>query len=267
MLAIFALVQVIGVYCGYQYLGLIKSGEVKGPFDNPDSVTNSIFLFIYILFTTAIIILIIRFKKVLLKIFEAIAVFFASWIVFDFIVPYQIVGYTVPWGAILALSLTVWKMFRPTIISQNVALIFAVSGAGAVIGGSLGVLPVIIFLLILSAYDFVSVFLTKHMVYMAKAITETPMAFTAAVPVKTKNFSHVFQLGGGDLVMPLILSVSVLGRFGLYHALITTLGGFIALAVLFYYVLKSPGQPLPALPPISAGACLGFVASVLLLGA
>ena len=157
-------------------------------------------------------------------------------------------------------------MRKPTILSQNVALIFAVSGAGAIIGGSLGVLPVIILLLALSVYDFISVFWTKHMVYLAKAITEKPRAFTAAVPCKTKKYSHVFQLGGGDLVMPLILAVSVMGRFSLSHALLTSFGGFLALAAVFSYVLKRPGQALPALPPISMGACLGFAVSVLLFG-
>jgi len=266
LLSIFAIVQVLGVYCGYQYLQLIQTGQIEGAFQNPESVTNSVLLFLYILLTTGVILLVVKFRKSLLRVFEAFAVFFASWIVFDFIVPYQTIGYLIPWGLILALSLTVWKVFRPSILSQNIALIFAVSGAGSIIGGSLGVFPVIVFLLILSIYDFISVFWTKHMVYLAKAITERPMAFTAAVPMKTKKVTHVFQLGGGDLVMPLILSVAVLGRLGFYHALLTSLGSFIALAILFSYVLRNPDQPLPALPPISAGACLGLFASVMLFG-
>jgi len=266
LMLIFAIVQVLGLYCGYQYVQMIKIGEVEGAFQNPESVSNSLLLFVYILLMTGVLLLIIRFVKSLLRVFEAFAIFFASWIAFDFLIPYQFISYAIPWGLILALALTAWKMLRPTILSQNIALIFALSGAGAIIGGSLGVLPVIVFLLILSIYDFISVFWTKHMVYLAKAITERPMAFTAAVPLTTKKVSHVFQLGGGDLVMPLILSVSVLGRIGLYQAALTTLGALVALGVLFAYVLKNPGEPLPALPPVSAGACLGLVAGVLLFG-
>ena len=266
LLSIFVIVQVIGLYCGYQYLQLIKTGEIEGAFENPESVSNSIMLFVYILLMTGVLILIIRFRKSLLRVFEAMAVFFSSWIAFDFLIPYWLIGENIPWGLVLALALTAWKMLKPTILNQNVALIFALSGAGAIIGGSLGILPIIVFLMILSIYDFISVFWTKHMVYLAKAITERPMAFTAAVPLKTKKVNHVFQLGGGDLVMPLILSVSVLGRFGLYQAALTTLGALVALAILFAYVLKHPGQALPALPPVSAGACLGLVAGVLLFG-
>jgi presenilin-like A22 family membrane protease len=266
LLSIFLIVQIIGLYCGYQYLQMIKTGEVEGAFQNPESVSNSLLLFVYILLMTGVLILVIRFRKSLLRIFEAMAVFFSSWIAFDFLIPYWLIGENIPWGLVLALALTAWKMLRPTILSQNVALIFALSGAGAIIGGSLGVLPIIVFLLILSIYDFISVFWTKHMVYLAKAITERPMAFTAAVPLKTKKVSHVFQLGGGDLVMPLVLSVSVLGRLGLYQAALTTLGSLIALGILFAYVLKHPGEPLPALPPVSAGACLGLVAGIILFG-
>jgi len=267
MLSIFAIVQIIGLYVGYQYLAMVRGGEIEPAFKNPESVSNSIVLFLYILLMTGVILLIIKFKKGLLRAVEAAAIFFSSWIVFDFVIPYSIMGAQVPWGLFLALALTAWKMLRPTILSQNVAVILAVSGAGAIIGGSLGVLPVIIFLLLLSIYDFVSVFLTKHMVYMAKAITERPMAFTAAVPVKTKGYSHTFQLGGGDLVMPLILAVSVLGRYGLPHAIFTAVGAFAALGLLFSYVLRNPGQPLPALPPVSAGACLGMLAAVMIFGA
>jgi len=266
LLSIFVIVQILGIYCGYQYLQLIKAGEIEGAFQNPESVSNSLFLFVYILLMTGVLLLIIRFKKSLLRIFEALAIFFASWIAFDFLIPYWFIGEDLPLGLILALALTAWKMLRPTILSQNIALIFALSGAGAIIGGSLGVLPVITFLLILSIYDFISVFWTKHMVYLAKAITERPMAFTAAVPLKTKKVSHVFQLGGGDLVMPLILSVSVLGRLGIYQAALTSLGALVALGILFAYVLKHPGEPLPALPPVSAGACLGLVIGVTLFG-
>ena len=266
LLSIFLIVQIIGLYCGYQYIQMLNTGEIEGAFQNPEEVSNSLLLFVYILLMTGVLLLIIRFKKSLLRVFEAMAIFFASWIAFDFLIPYWLIGENIPWGLVLALALTAWKMLKPTILSQNVALIFALSGAGAIIGGSLGVLPIIVFLLILSIYDFISVFWTKHMVYLAKAITERPMAFTAAVPLKTKKVSHVFQLGGGDLVMPLILSVSVLGRLGLYQAALTTLGSLVALGILFAYVLKHPGEPLPALPPVSAGACLGLVAGIILFG-
>jgi presenilin-like A22 family membrane protease len=122
-----------------------------------------------------------------------------------------------------------------------------------------------IFMLLLSVYDFLSVFWTKHMVQMAKAITEKPMAFTAALPCKTKKIKHTFQLGGGDIAIPLMFSASALRFYGLVPAIFAVAGALIALLLLFSTVLKNPGHALPALPPISAGAIVGFAVAVLLL--
>lgn len=270
IIVVFLSVQLIGLYTGYLYLQYIKTGELKPIFENPNDVSNSFLLLFYILLMTGVILLIIRFKKALLRVLEAVAIFFTSDIVFELMIPYGI-G-IIPIGAVLAFLLTVWKIFRPTLLSQDVALVFSVAGAGAVIGVSFGILPVIAFILLLSTYDFISVFYTKHMVYMAKAITERPIAFTAAFPVKdrieekgkNKEFQHVFQLGGGDLVIPLVFSVAVLNAHGFVPMLTSLIGSLIALIILFYYVLNKPGIALPALPPISAGALIGFAIGLLL---
>lgn len=255
LLAMFLFVQALGLYVGSQ---LIEAGVSVT--ENPEDVANSALLFVYILATTALVILIIRYKKWLLRVLEALAIFFASDVVFE-----TFVGAP---GIALAFALTAAKVLRPSLLTQNLALVFSVAGAGAVLGASLGLLPVVIFMLLLAAYDFISVFVTKHMVYMAKEITKTPMAFTAALPyapAKTgkagKKRAHVFQLGGGDLVIPLVFAVSVMHSFGLKAALFAEAGAGVALALLFLSVLKRP-KPLPALPPITAGAFLGFLVGV-----
>lgn len=180
---------------------------------------------------------------------------------------------------IIAISLTSWKMLRPTILNQNLALVFSVTGAGAILGVSLGILPVVIFVIFLSIYDFISVFITKHMVYIAKEIVKTPTAFTAAIPTKFKKavlFSepggkkvkkkiHIFQLGGGDIAIPLVFAVSVLSSFDIYHSLFVVVGAAISLSFLIYYVLNRPGRVLPALPWISSGMIASFLISLLVL--
>jgi presenilin-like A22 family membrane protease len=168
-------------------------------------------------------------------------------------------------------------MLRPSVLNQNLALIFSISGAGAIIGASLGVFPVLIFIAIISIYDFISVFLTKHMVYIAKEITKTPTAFTLAFPYKfkkpkkvvlegkkvTKKF-HVFQLGGGDIAIPLIFSVSAFRSYGLTQALFSIFGAIVSLSLLIYYVTKRPGTALPAIPWISCGMLIGFIISMII---
>lgn len=255
LIALFMSVQALGLYVGSQ---LISAGI--SVVENPEDVSTSGLLFVYILATTALVILIIKYKKWLLRVLEAFAIFFASGVVFE-----TLIGAP---GLALAAALTAYKVLRPSLLSQNLALVFSVAGAGAVLGASLGIMPVIVFMLLLAAYDFISVFVTKHMVYMAKEITKTPMAFTAALPYTPSpaearkagiaKKAHVFQLGGGDLVIPLVFSVSVLHSYGLRAAMFAELGAAVALVLLFLSVMKKP-KALPALPPITAGALLGFL--------
>lgn len=261
LLIIFLSVQLIGLVTAIQFNKAVQTGEIEPVFKNPDSILNSIYLFAYILIMTVVLLLVIKFKKKLIYFIEAVSIFFSSWIVFDLIISYSI-GY--PIGIVFAMALTYWKMKRPTYLSQNIALIFAVAGAGAVIGSSFSVLPVMVFIFLLSCYDFFSVFISKHMIYLAKAITEKPTAFTAAIPTKTKKFTHTFQLGGGDLVIPLVFAVSVLNAHGLTSALFSLVGALIALILLFKFIMKKPGIALPALPPLAAGAFIGFALSLLL---
>jgi presenilin-like A22 family membrane protease len=204
-------------------------------------------------------------------------IFFSSWVTFDLLFPVTIVDF-ISVGLLLAVVLTAWKMLRPSILNKNLAIIFSIAGAGALIGASLGIAPVLIFIVILSIYDFISVFVTKHMVYMAKAIIETQSAFTVSVPYKfkkpvmfkfdgkkIKKGSHVFQLGGGDILIPLMFAVSVLGRYTILHSISVLIGSMVTLGLLLYFVTKRPGKALPALPVISSGMLVGFLFSLIFL--
>lgn len=293
LIIIFLSVQILGITTGYRYLELMSRGIVEPALGDPASPMTSVFLLAYLMIITGVIILIIRYKKRILTVFEALAIFFASLIVFELLIP---LGITIPYlgaisiGFFLALLLTVTHIHKRNYLTQNTALVFAVSGAGAVLGASLGVIPVLIFMFILGIYDFISVFYTKHMVYMAKAITEKPMAFTAAFPTHTrgqerhveklkkiettqetkankkklKSYSKTFQLGGGDLAIPLVFTVSLL-RIGIIPAIAASIGSLIALVTLFIFLLKRPGIAIPALPPVTAGATLGFLISLIII--
>lgn len=305
IILIFLIIQIIGLYVGKEYIGTInqaiESGELEKrpeiiPGVNPERAENSFFLFGYIIVTTIVILLIIRIRKSFLRGVEAFVVFISSWVTFLFLIPFPIqivwenfIDYLLsPLGSmgfilfnfltlssLFALILTAWKFFRPSIISQNVAAIFSGSGVGALLGATLGIIPCILFMMILSVYDFVSVFITKHMVKMAKAITERPMAFTIAAPhkfekpkyiptKKAKKKIHIFQLGLGDIVIPLMFSVSILNKFTIFHSIISMIGSLIGLLFLTFYITRKP-QALPALPFVCAGALAGYLVSIFVL--
>jgi hypothetical protein len=92
------------------------------------------------------------------------------------------------------------------------------------------------------------------MVSMAKAITNKNLAFTYALPTK----EHKFELGTGDLVIPLIFAVSVLGEtmknvqangFVLFlPSILVLIASLAGLLITINYVSKKAGTALPALP-------------------
>jgi presenilin-like A22 family membrane protease len=274
IVAIFLITQLLGLYVGSQYLAEIETGGLPPVFENPENITNSFMLFIYIIISTVVILLIVKFWRPSIRVLEAMVVFFSSWITFDFLIPIGI-GY-VSLGFIMAIALTAWKALRPTILSQNVAAVFSGAGAGALLGASFGVVPSLLFLIMLCVYDFVSVFITKHMVHLARELTKTPMAFTIASPhkfKKAKHFKikgrtkmkkvHVFQLGVGDIVIPLMFSISLLRGFSIVSSILSIIGSTVALLLLIYHMSNHP-RPLPALPFITVGTLAGFMISMLL---
>ncbi len=295
LITMFLIVQFLGITTGYRYLQLMSIGAVEPALGDPGSPMISVWLFAYLMGLTGIILLVIKFKKEILTLFEAVAIFFASLIVFQLLIPIGIpiprIG-IIPIGLILGFALTAFHLYKRSYLTQNMALTIAVSGAGAVLGASIGIIPVLIFMLALGIYDFISVFYTKHMIYMAKAITEKPRAFTAAFPTQTegqtkhveklegkeprkekpgktrkkelKKYNKTFQLGGGDLAIPLVFTVSLL-RIGIIHTIAASLGALTALVLLFTYLLKRPGIAIPALPPVTAGSILGFLISLLII--
>ena len=108
---------------------------------------------------------------------------------------------------ILPLAIVIARfVFRKNIWLRNLASILAAAGAGPLIGYNFGIIPVALFLVILAGYDIIAVFYTKHMVTLAKSITKKNLAFTFALPTT----DHQFELGTGDMVIPLVFAVSVL---------------------------------------------------------
>ncbi len=271
ILSLFLITEFLGLYVGSQYTDLMFAGQVAPAFANPNSIETSIFLFGNIIVATAIILVLIRISKNSIRVLEGFVIFVSSWLTFDILIPVDL--WYVSLGFVLAAMLVIWKVVRPTILNQNIAAVISGAGVGSLIGASLGIIPAMIFMLILSAYDFVAVFITKHMVHMAKALSQRPTSFTIAAPPSLKSMAfppkaggrsskaHVFQLGVGDMVVPLMFAVSVLSRYSIANSVAVIAGSAAALFALIYYIGKNP-RPMPALPFITFGALAGFLISL-----
>jgi len=152
---------------------------------------------------------------------------------------------------------------------NNFLLGIAIAGAGSIIGLSLGILPVIVFLILLSIYDIVAVFYTKHMVVLAKMFIKKKIALTFSIPSKKK----IYQLGGGDIVVPLVVSSSylfiLLKHVSFEIAIIPIIGIWIAsllgLVWTFYVLQKGKIKVMPALPPQAILMLIVIIISYILL--
>ena len=126
-----------------------------------------------------------------------------------------------------------------------------------------GLVPVLVFIVLLSIYDLIAVFGTKHMVTIGKAVTKKNLAFTICMPSK----NHTFELGNGDLVIPLICAVSVYAN-GLFvnNGLVAGMvlgASFIGLLISIYSVGVKK-IPMPALPPQTVLMIIVIAAAILL---
>ncbi len=249
LLLLFVATQALGLFTAeYLLKENVKATLVN---DNPEDPANSAGLFLYILGFTAFLLVLIRFLKekwlyLFFKALETLAVFFTTVLVLNAFTenPVILLAAAALVGARLLRAKNLWL--------RNLATVLSTAGAGALLGVSLGVLPVALLLVLLCVYDYIAVFKTKHMVTLAKSMTAKNLAFTYALPTK----EHVFELGAGDLVMPLTFASSALAAAKPLHAfpfylvppalvLLASLAGLLATVL---YASKRVGNALPALP-------------------
>lgn len=172
---------------------------------------------------------------------------------------------------ILALS----KWPRWYVINFVALLLGAVTTA--VLGISLSPPLVAVLLLILSVYDAIAVYKTRHMLGLAEVILNSGLPLVLIIPRRggyvdgqkvviqggaASGERRAFYMGLGDLIIPGCLAVSVysvLGVAGLPAIAVIVLGTLLGFAVLATYVVR--GNPQAGLPFLCGGALLGYLLS------
>lgn len=251
-LFLFLLVQVIAIIVTVNYLP--QNLQLTLVNKDPNSVWNALFIVGYIIFFTAIIIVLRKiFKKQnYLVVIEAMALFGGISLIFSMFL-HTILAYI----ATICLLLVKYYFTKENTYTKwynNFLLAMAIAGAGAIIGISLGIIPVIVLLILLAVYDIISVFFTKHMITLADMIIKKKISLLFLLPTKKREY----KLGGGDLVIPALVSSSLFAllikKYSLLQVLIPIAFIWIAsIAGLFitFYILdryKTKIKALPALP-------------------
>lgn len=241
---IFLITETLGIVVAKE---LSTQGLAEAPFtQNINDVENAIYLIAIILSTTLILIIALRIRKTIkfVWLLESIAIFTTCTIVLSALLPEIDLIVLLLTAIILIIRYT----HKKSIWIRNLASIIAIAGAGSFLGISLGLLPITVFIIALAIYDIIAVFFTKHMVEIGKTSIEKNFAFTIAMHTK----EHKFELGNGDLVIPLMVASSVMinGPFnnnGLVAGLCLA-ASFIGLMSSIYLVSKKK-IAMPALPP------------------
>jgi presenilin-like A22 family membrane protease len=187
--------------------------------------------------------------------------------------PFRVAG-----GLIIGLAVGVLWFFLPLIWLQDLLLVVTLVGVAFVFGAMIPAWTVVWVLIAISVYDIVAVSL-GYMMWMARKLSEADSLPAFIFPrrlgawrlnLRGASVNKLFKeeaaerdfslLGGGDIGFPLLLVSSVFFGYGLNNALIVAAAAFVGIVLAYLiqiYVLK--GKPLPALPPISFVAIIGFL--------
>jgi len=219
-----------------------------------------------------LILFVLKFKKVknvffriifLLIIFLGVEMFLETWL------PFFV-------ALFLTLSLLfLWLQFA-RVWFHNILLILGMAGLGGLTGLSFSPMTVIVLFLVFSVYDFIAVYLTGHMVEMAKGMTESGAVLGFVVPKNINDFKKRMKeikmgggerkfslLGTGDVFFPLLLAVSFI-PFGLDKSFVIIFFSCLGLVFSFWLFQELDKRPMPALPPIFLFSLLGFIINQLI---
>ncbi len=251
-------------------------------FEDPEDLANPVWFIGILLVFTAFLLLLIKYdmKRVIAAVI-GISIFLTFCYIFA-AVTFAAMGETDPAmviAVILAiLAIVLLYKYPEWYIIDGLGILIG-AGVAAIFGASLEVLPVLILLVLLAAYDAISVYKTKHMITLAEGVIDQKTPILFVIP-KRKDYSFIkegvgkisdggeraaFIIGMGDMIMPAILVVSAnvflkgsrLGGLINLPALGAILGSVAGLVVLLYFVMS--GKPQAGLPPICGGTIIGFL--------
>ena len=269
------------------------SASQERVFEDPTSAANPIYYMLLILAFTALLLLAI--KKNL------------SWLVSGFIqiaiassIYYLAVAFLPPIYALLAAAggLLLVRYYPEWYVIDGLGIAVS-AGISSLFGLSMTVIPALILLVILAAYDAISVYKTRHMVSLAEGVLKMKAPLLFVVP-KSRGYSFrrdqsilsssdqtspadekpgsrassgkrgAYFLGLGDAIIPTILVISAnttLPPGGILGVNIPALGAMLGTYLGFLLLMStSRDRPQAGLPFLNSGVILGFLAGCALAG-
>lgn len=198
--------------------------------------------------------------NLLYRIIFLLAVFAGLLKVFELVFPVSL-------SMVVAVFFILGLFLLPVIWVHDLIIILAGAGIGAVFGIQFHWSFAILLLAILSVYDIIAVFVTKHMIVLAHELIKRSCSFALIVPEHWRNFrfglmevkpgSGFLILGGGDVILPMFLTASA--YLTQPSAAVTAIVGMCIGVTINHIWLMGHGHPLPALPFIVLGGVVGML--------
>ena len=158
-------------------------------------------------------------------------------------------------SGIIAIALALLKVFKRNIITHNLPELIMYSGLAVIFFNIFSTVSIIILLAIISVYDMIAVWKTKHMVKLAKYQTKLKVFAGLMIPYGKKS-ENLAILGGGDMGFPLIFAAVLFKDYGFYSLIISL---FASLGLLALLMKSKKKKFYPAMPFITAGCLIGFL--------
>ena len=170
----------------------------------------------------------------------------------------------------IAVAIVILRCIYPRIWTQNLAIILGIAGISASLGMSVKPLLALFILILLSIYDIIAVYKTRHMIKLFKGMAKKGAVLALILPknfskwfgrfeiIKPKNKDEFVFLGTGDLALPLFFAISAFS-LGVQFSLAIIFGaivGFIADHLIF--VTQKEKKPIPALPAVAVFSIMGY---------
>ncbi|MBI2660620.1 hypothetical protein HYX07_05650 [Candidatus Woesearchaeota archaeon] len=285
----FFMAQFAGLLIVNHYIDHKKSFEAKETVMKPlpygierpevkNQSTSFIYITIAILIGTVLVLLLVKFNKPMIwKLW-----FFATvWLTLSIALAAFLNSVL---AAITALALAILKLFKPDLIIQNISEIFMYGGLAAIFVPMLNLFAAFMLLIVISAYDYLSVYKTKHMIKLAKFQSKSKVFAGLLIPYNKGKISvdeavkpglkkipakissqRVAVLGGGDIGFTLIFAGVVMKGLMLHESILSgflkalIIPVFASFALLFLLVKGQENKFYPAMPILSAGCFLGYL--------
>ena len=300
LILLFFTAQVIGLYLLNQSIETVEitdSGIIvkyEEPITGrPELEGRESFTYILgmIFFGTLLLFVLIRYRLFKVwKVWFFLAIWGALLISFSVVMPELM-------AVLLALILTILKIYKPNVFIHNITEVFMYGGIAILISPLFTIFWAILLLIAISIYDMIAVWKLKHMVTLAKAQADQKMFAGLLIPYskskiimsqnktvekeeikvsipkgfKEKEVKSAI-LGGGDIAFPLLFTGSIMTwliqqgisrEIAFFQSLIVSL--FAGIALFFLLIKSKKDKFYPAMPFISLGCFIGLAIIYLII--